>query len=200
MASTRIPYDECAYREEVKQSIIPGHYHLYDGQYENNGKCILYSGPRNTRTYNSSEISQVERNSLVDVDSILSGRNVPLTKCMDGRTLEDLNKQYSKVSIQDPKLCSDFLLPTESRYSHPADNIKGMPCTGCFPLEYPFIDPKEFVFWGHNGIPRNGLGTRNFVKDNYKPNYSDTINDVSVRPQEGNITQQTICPPICVNK
>lgn len=183
MASTRIPYDECAFREEVTQSVIPGHYRLYDGQYENTGKCILHAGPRNTRTYNSSEISQVDRNNLVDVDSILSGRNLQLTSCVEGRTLEDLNKQYNGLQLQDPKLCSDFLLPTETRYSHPATNYKITQCAGCFPMEYPIIDPNEFIFWGQNGISRDGLGTRNDVKDNYSASNPNTINDVNVRPQ-----------------
>jgi|APSaa5957512622_1039677.scaffolds.fasta_scaffold14897_2 hypothetical protein len=200
MASTRIPYDECAFKEEVTQSVIPGLYHLYDGQYENKDKCIFYAGPRNTRTYNSSEVSQVDRNNLVDVDSILSGRNVPLTRCMEGRKMEDLNKQCDGLKIQNPLLCSDFLLPTETRYSHPAERYKAMPCVGCFPLEYPMIDPKEFVFWGHNGISRDGLGTRNYVKDNYTEKTPNVINDINVRPQEGNIIQQTECPPRCVSK
>lgn len=67
-SSNRLIYDNCAYQLKVYQSTTPLSYQLYDGKYENDGKC----------TYNNKAWRPYD---LVDQESELKGITRPNSKC-----------------------------------------------------------------------------------------------------------------------
>ena len=65
----RTMYDNCAYERKISDSVAPGGYQLYEGKYENKGKCIF------------NEKSFFHPFDLVDMESELKGIMRPTSKC-----------------------------------------------------------------------------------------------------------------------
>jgi hypothetical protein len=71
----RTRYDTCAYSQEIKQSVGPGHYVLDPVRYEHCNKCRHELG-----LVGGTAVSHVAGN-LVDLENDLRGQNRPATKC-----------------------------------------------------------------------------------------------------------------------
>lgn len=67
--STHLRYDPCAYNKELSESTAPYAYMMYDGKYENCNKCVY---DHYTRPFDGD---------IIDVDSELSNRTRPASKC-----------------------------------------------------------------------------------------------------------------------
>jgi len=168
MASERLIYDECAFKEKINQSVQPGFYQLYDGQFSNNARCSIPTGPRNTRTRNSSELWQTKRNDLVAAESLLKNLDLPASQCMKDRTLYEKNKVLQQVSLHQPQFCDNTLAPFDTRLAYSLQDYKEIDYgSNYFATQFPIIDHREFVFWGFNNVPRDGSSTRNIIKDNW---------------------------------
>jgi hypothetical protein len=68
-ASSRLPYDPCAYNKYLSESTGSYTYQMFDGKFENDSKCVY---DRYVRPFD---------NDVVDVDSELTGRTRPVSKC-----------------------------------------------------------------------------------------------------------------------
>jgi len=67
-AYNRLSYDNCAYQKRLQESTTPLLYRLYEGQFENCGKC----------TYKNQFWRPFD---LVDIETELKGLTRPNTKC-----------------------------------------------------------------------------------------------------------------------
>lgn len=144
--SSRLPYDDCAYPDRLTESVSPGTYRLQPYSIYNCDSCQFVNGPRSS--YKGYESSTVVENGpavsqkLVDVESVLSNRNVKTSRCKDGKT--------NKVRVNDFKLLEapicrstdDF--PKYSHLSHPAYNYREMPLNRFFNLPR---DPQANIFY-----------------------------------------------------
>ena len=67
--STRLPYDPCAYNKTLTEGTAPYLYMMYNGKYENGGKCVYdhYTRPFDT--------------DIVDAESELFKLTRPATRC-----------------------------------------------------------------------------------------------------------------------
>jgi hypothetical protein len=64
-------YDQCAYEEDINQSMSPLTYRTFNGQFENCNKCV----------YNKDSFYHPYDNVIVDTESELKGINRRYTRC-----------------------------------------------------------------------------------------------------------------------
>ncbi len=83
--SSRLGYDSCAYSDRLTESVGPLGYRLEPSWQENCNQCLSTLGPRSS--YMGQGVSTAAGPSiatsqkLVDVESVLSNRNLKTTKC-----------------------------------------------------------------------------------------------------------------------
>ena len=172
----RLTYDQCYIDEETKQSTMPGDYKLYHGQSNHDNVCHSLNGPRNDRMRNSSENSKNTLADRTEMESMLSNRDLPASKCSKGRTVADKRKALAR-NLQHHVVCDDYLNSQHSRLNEPIDNFRGL-STIDLQLDFPIIEPQNNVFYGHNEtvLPKQdmnsrfGNNTRLEAKDTYKKN------------------------------
>ena len=171
---SRLVYDQCFINEETKQSTKPGDYRLYDGQVDNGSSCHSVFGPRSNRVGNSVEVDKgTNFADRAELESALSNRDVPASRCQKNRTLDDKQKTIAK-DLSRGVYCDKFLNPTNSRLDKPIDDFRGL-STLPLQIDYPLINPTENVFNGHNSTSlinkdinsRSGKSTRLEAKDEY---------------------------------
>jgi hypothetical protein len=78
--SARLPYDPCEYNKRLSESTAPYSYAMYDGKYENCNKCVW------------------------DVDSELSNRTRPASKCPSRQYNPKCTKSKNCISTFDPSV------------------------------------------------------------------------------------------------
>jgi len=191
--SSRTIYDKCAYDDRLQESVGPLMYRLNPNQMNNCEGCLSTFGPR--AGHNGVGVSTVKTNSiapaqeLVDIDSILSNRNVLQSKCKDGR-VNDVD--VTKFTLQHARNCNDFLDPSSSRLTNPAANYRGMSINRFHDLPK---NAQENIFWDHS------INTQLEARDNFRERVPDLMNDLS-HPKESTgkqckYTCSTNCPKNC---
>jgi hypothetical protein len=141
--SSRLAYDNCAYPDRLTESVSPGTYRLQPYYNYNSDACINLNGPRNQGFGVASPVENAPAMSqqLVDVESILSNRNVRTSKCKDGK-VNTVRPQNIKTI--NPRMCENDDFPRNSRLSHPAFNYKEMPMNRFYNLHR---DPQANIFY-----------------------------------------------------
>jgi len=122
--STRLPYDNCAYEDRLAESLGPLSYRLNPNSLYNCEACLSTLGPRGS--YGASlpvknVIAPAQAPEVVNIESILTNRNVPTSKC---RKNEINPIDVKKIKLDNPKICNDFLNPLSSRLSFPPANYR----------------------------------------------------------------------------
>lgn len=169
MAQTRDSFDQCAYALKKQQSEASGFYRLFNDSNNNCKKCFSNNGPRNNRLGLSSEFDTVSEPNRVEVESLLSNRGYPLTRCMNERTLFEKNtKLNGLVRTKGVNDCEQFLDMDNSRLDNPASNLRGIWIDR---WEWPMINPYEFVFWD-----RIGKNSPRDTRDNFRRNHYANVN------------------------
>lgn len=170
--SSRTMYDnpwgtsgECEYATFYKQSTDPMIYTLDTNRIYNCKQCFTAYGPRSS--YMGNGVSTVngqnpaEAQTLTDIDSILSNRNVPLSKCKNGH-LNPINvTKFKQTNLCE---CSNMLDPISSRLTHPAFNYKEAPTSRFYNLNQ---NPQKAIFWNF------AVNTRNEARDNFDFTFED---------------------------
>ena len=123
--SSRSIYDGCAYDFWKSTAVGPGEYKVNPEQMYNCNGCLSTYGPRGGSYGVSTTVGNVvaQKQALVDVSSVLSNRNVPLSRCPEDG-VNPINP--TKFKMQDASLCNDYLDPIASRLSNPSKNYRGM--------------------------------------------------------------------------
>jgi len=174
--STRLPYDTCAYKDRLTESTDPLLYRVYPPYNTNCDGCLSTLGPRSGFQGNgvSTVVGQSVATSqqLVDVESILSNRNMVASKCRSGEVNPvDVNQ----LKLKNLKICNNYLNPESSRLSYPAYNYREIATNR-------FIDlPKQaqkVIFWDF------AANTRLEATDNFTPEVPYVSNVDLTLPQE----------------
>lgn len=130
--SSREKYDKCYNNEQIERSVGPLLYRLNPNQVNNCDSCLSVFGPRasggtNRGVMGYGDSTSVGKNvtapaqALVDVDSILSNRNVIKSRCKDG----DVNPiNVNNFQLVHPRTCNDFLDPVSSLLTNPSQNYR----------------------------------------------------------------------------
>jgi hypothetical protein len=164
MSHTRLPYDPCAYRADLLQSLGPGYYMIDTPQASRCGACFvqdpvlrLGSGPALACKYSGA---------LVDTDSELMGLTRVATKCPVSRP-PDTSRLTCAMRDCQPGI-REFLGAEDTRISNP-------PCTmrsrGINRWEWLCRDPQQLVLplFDYN------VNYRLVAKDNHRPCVTDPM-------------------------
>lgn len=90
MSSNRLTYDDCSYKQSLKQSVSPLSYTLDPIRYEHTNKCRMELG-----IVGGTAVSHNKSN-LVDVENELRGQTFPATNCT--------NFKYNPNSSKRPEM------------------------------------------------------------------------------------------------
>lgn len=187
--SSRLSYDKCSYDDYLTESVSPLLYKLNPNQINNCNSCLSVFGPRSSTSGISRGVSTVVKNptmpsqDLVDLESILSNRNVVASKCKDGK-VNDIN--VTEFKLQHARICNDFLDPTASRITNPSKTYKGMAINRFYDLPK---NPQANIFYDF------AVNTQLEAKDNYRERVPALIAFDPALPKEftKNVTSGT-CP------
>lgn len=157
--SSRLGYDECAYNDRLNESVSPLSYKLSQNYIQNCNQCLSTLGPRSS--YMGQGVSTsvgfppATSQALVDVESILTNRNLKTTKCRrDGVNPIDV----TKFKLQNQRLCNDYLNPLSSRLTNPAANYRDMATNRFYNLNK---NPQAVIFYDFS------VNTQLEAKDNF---------------------------------
>lgn len=162
MAFSRIKYDECNYKQQVKRSTNVGEYHLFSGANESVNQCYSKTGPIGSK----SDVS-VPRNGKnlnfglkADAESHLTNRVLPHGECNDiGKNNKYKSLIKNMIHAND---CNTNLNSVDTRFTHPLDAYRGMNTTEYHFNPYLHVNPQcEYHTW------RNGTNSRLIARDTY---------------------------------
>ena len=157
--SSRSSYDEQAYKDKLSESVGPANYRLDKNNMYNCEQCLSVLGPR-TKVMGNSVSTTVgfppaTAQHLTDVSSILSNRNMKLSKTKDG---EVNNIDVTKYKLEHMRTCNNFLNPLSSKLTFPSQNYRDMAINRFYDIER---NPQEAVFWDFS------VNSRLEAKDNF---------------------------------
>ncbi len=143
--SSRLGYDSCAYSDRLTESVGPLGYRLDPNFQENCNQCLSTLGPRSS--YMGQGVSTsvgfpiANSQKLVDVESILSNRNVKTTKCKRDK-VNPIN--VTKFGVKHQRICNDTLNPLSSRLTYPAANYRDVAINRFYDLDR---NPQTNIFY-----------------------------------------------------
>jgi len=188
--SDKLIYNRCAYDDYLSESVGPMLYKLNPNQVNNCNSCLSVFGPRSDIAGNSYGVSTtvghvtMPSQRLVDVESILSNRNVLASKCKDGK-VNDID--VTKFQLQNAKICNDFLDPVSSHLTNPPANYRGMSVNRFFDLPK---NPQANIFYDF------AINTNLEAIDNYRERVPKLIKFDPALPNTFSkyTTNGTVCP------
>jgi hypothetical protein len=159
-SSSRLGYDTNNIDERIQQSTAPLQSILDPVRVRNCNECHSLNGPRSGKNGYGVSIpiqnpSITPAQDLVDIDSVMTNRNVKTTKTRRGMVNDvDLNK----YKLHDAKLCDRGLDPLSSILSYPKQLYREMSINRFYDNN---INPQLNIYW--NGA----VNSRLEAKDNY---------------------------------
>jgi len=151
---------KCYYTDRLSESVSPLLYQLNPNQINNCQACLSVFGPRASHNGYGDSTSVGHTTSpaqdLVDVESILSNRNVIASKCKDGK-VNDID--VTKFQLQHARVCNDFLDPLATHLTNPPQNYREMNINRFYDLG---ANPQMNVYWD------SSINTQLEAKDNYR--------------------------------
>jgi len=176
--SSRLPYDKCAYDDYLSESVGPLLYRLNPSSINNCNACLSVFGPRSKVGANSFGVSSTVGHStaasqdLVDVESVLSNRNVIASKCKDGK-VNDID--VTKFKLQHARICNDFLDPIATHLTNPPANYRGMSINRFYSCHK---NPQSNIYYPF------AINTKLEAKDNYRERVPRLIRFDPALPRE----------------
>ena len=174
-ASTRSKYDIGYYNESVDESVGPFNYKLEPYQFNNSQRGLSVFGPRESQ--NGVGISTISgpviapRQAMVDVESILKNRNVPLSRT---RAAGINNIDISKFKLHDTNTCSRYLDPIATYLTNPSYNYRELSVNRFYSLDRPI---QQALYWDKS------VNTQLEARDNYKVKIPKIMDPYSVLPK-----------------
>lgn len=174
--SSRLGYDKCYYDDYLSESVSPLLYKMNPNSISNCNRCLSVFGPRAGHNgYGNSTFggeSAAPAQDYVDVESVLSNRNVIASKCKDGK-VNDID--VTQFKLQHARTCNDFLDPISTHLTNPSANYRGMSINRFFNLPK---NPQANIFWDFS------VNTQLEAKDNYRERIPRLMTDDLSLPQE----------------
>jgi hypothetical protein len=156
--------DQCAYDDKLTESVTPLNYNLDPVQISNCKSCLSVFGPRGNHGVSSVSGKVVApRQAAVDVESILSNRNMKTSKCKRGFVNP---VDVSKFDIKDADLCDNYLDQVSSRLTNPLAQYRGMSVNRFYDLHR---DPQRTIFFD------SAVNTQLEAKDGFVSNIPESF-------------------------
>ena len=171
---SRPRYDDCAYPEDLYESTAPYEYVMNPDRIHNCNGCLTTFGPRSS--HNGAGVSTPHGDTIaaaqqyVDIDSVLSNRNVPLSKCKRGKVNP---VDVTKIKTQNLPVCNDYLDAQHTKMTDPPMFYRGAPINRFFDLNK---DPQANIFYDW------AVNTTLEAKDNFVPDLPVPMTDDDTVP------------------
>ena len=170
---SRTKYDTCYYPENVYDSTSPFSYIVDSSPNHNLAGCITEFGPRPSRmgpvnSLSGHVVAAAQAN--IDVDSVMSNRNVPLSRCKRGKVNPI---DITKIKTNSVPVCSDKLDWEHTKMTHPSMFYRGAAINRFYDLNK---DPQANIYydWSVNTVLE--------MKDNYVPHLPHRLTEVDIVP------------------
>ena len=167
---------KCYYTDRLSESVSPLLYQLNPNQINNCNACLSVFGPRSGHNGYGDSTSVGHTTSpaqdLVDVESILSNRNVIASKCKDGK-VNDID--VTKFQLQHARTCNDFLDPLATHLTNPPQNYREMNINRFYDLG---ASPQMNIFWNF------AINSQLEAKDNYRERVVSNVRFDPTLPRE----------------
>jgi len=176
---TRKNYDQCFQREIVRTSKGPGNYRVNPVQQSSKPSFTV----QDTVSYrdNIFNPSNSDVTNHVNIESHLMRIDNNDSRCVEGRTLEDLNKCGASLVAKIPENRGEGnknLNSSYSRMERTALDVREMTTSR---FDFPIEDPRKSVYYGmtqqQNGDERFGFSSRLMAKDMVAADYYDAIKE-----------------------
>jgi hypothetical protein len=125
----KLLYDDCAYNDRTTESVSPMHYRLDPTYLASCQPCLSTLGPRTNQGSRSFGVSSTvpfqpaHAQDITDIESILSNRNLLLSKCRNG----EVNPiDVTKYKLINAMICDNFLDPISTHLTDPPTNYNGI--------------------------------------------------------------------------
>jgi hypothetical protein len=173
--SSKLQYDKCYYPDHLSESTNVGNYRLQEYSTYNSNSCLSTLGPRSS--LGGAGVSTIETmgpamsQRLVDVESELSNRNLPQSRCRTGRVNNyDVNKKQNNLGV-----CNKALVPEYSHLTSTPKNFRDVQINRFYNLSR---DPQAPIFYDF------AVNTTLEAKDNYTPIGPRVLLQQAVFPKE----------------
>jgi hypothetical protein len=157
--SSRLGYDKATYNDRLEESTSPLMYNLNPNQINNCEACLSVFGPRGGHNgYGDSTLvghTTAPAQDLVDLESILSNRNVIASKAKDAK-VNDID--VTKFRAKNAAVCSNYLDPIATHLTNPPQNYREMGINRFYDLT---TNMQANIFYPF------AVNTRLEAKDNY---------------------------------
>jgi hypothetical protein len=167
-------YDKCAYPEDLYESTAPYAYVMNPDRIHNCKGCLTTFGPRGgflgagVSTPTGDTIAAAQQN--VDIDSVMTNRNVPLSKCKRGKVNPVDVTRIKTVNLPE---CNDYLDGQHSRMYDPPMFYRGAPINRFYDLNK---DPQANIYYDW------AINTSLEARDNFVPDLPEPLTDVDMVP------------------
>jgi len=167
------------YKEKVMESTSPLKYKLCPNQIYNKDRCFSLYGPRLDHMGYGDSIPETNMyataQSLIDVDTVFSNRNVKISKNRLGK-VNPINP-VNELKVQNATICNNKLDPQYSLDEYPKSNYRGMETNRFYNLLH---DPQENIFWNF------AINSQLEAIDNFVPSIPKLWNDETQPTPEPN--------------
>ena len=172
MSFSRLNYDDCAYKQALKESVRPGDYRV---NVPFNFKKNVYA-PQLLFVYKDRQLDK--KSFAVDADSELLGITRKNSKCPKLLVPCSDKLQYGLSCGDSLEHGVDGFMPADdTRLSNPASNLRG---TGYNRWEYLCLNPQAHVEMPFD----NNINNRIVSKDNHRPCIPKPLNQKLVWPKQ----------------
>ncbi len=166
--SSREIYDKCYNNEQIERSVGPLLYKLNTNQINNCNACLSVFGPRSSGGSSKGIMGYGDSTSvghqtasaqdLIDVDSILSNRNVIKNRCKNG-SVNPLNVvDVSKFTLQHARICNNMLDPIATHLTNNSSQYREVFTNRFYDLG---ANPQENIYFDQ------AVNTSLEIRDNY---------------------------------
>jgi hypothetical protein len=192
---SRASYDGSdVYISKMRQTTSPMQYRLNSNQISNNNKCVAPLGPRPSKKGhemtlpNHDSFAPSQNGDVINIESILSNRNVPISK---SPKLGANPINIMKYKLKNPTVCGNELNPSSSRLTTPIMTYRELSINRFYDLP---IQPQNHIFYDF------AANTRLETTDNFSPPEVDVLNDDPSLPRPK--AQQKSCKVVkfCVDQ
>lgn len=195
MAFSRIKYDECQYKQQIKRSADVGEYHLFTPAHESCNQCYSFTGPIGSKA----DVSMPRNGKNLhfglkaDAESHLTNRVLRHGECNDvGK-----NDQYKSLSksLVHAADCEKKLNTVDTRFTHPLDAYRGMNTTEYHFNPYLHVNPQcEYHTW------RNGTNSRLIAKDTFETPVQKPLDKGEALPEQKPVEMKVPQCGVCGTK
>jgi hypothetical protein len=157
----KLKYDDCNSKLHTERSVSVGEYRLFPGFVENCKQCFSATGPIGSKVDVSTakENASTQWGEMSQIESELTNRNIPATKCNDNAT----NTTYKKNKVYNKTACNPIFNSEDTRFTNPTQAYRSMSLTSYQLQPHLFSNPQCYI-----QDDRLGLNSRGKAKDSYK--------------------------------